>query len=364
MRIALVIPYNPLEEIGGLEIATVIHAKELIRLGHKTTIFTKGTSGMIGNVSIYGYPSFTELCFSLLYSRELFDVFHWMEIFPGPGEVELQGMVSGLLRSAGKKTILMVATSGNLSQRGAGCLATPLLKSSMDAYVVSNPDQLSEFAEYGIVENVHIIGFGVDTSLFKPVNEGEKIRLRKELNLPPDKVLCLFVGRFVERKRPDFLLRAWMSLAGLYNRTELIIVGSGMDQHDSMEEKVRQIAMSVSHVDFRDITRHPEEYYQACDLLLLPSSREGQPNVLMEMMACGNPVIGSDIAGIRELLANGVNGLLFSVNDAEGFTKAVERLVDDKTLRRQLGGKATELIRETKDVRLVTAQYTKLYGEG
>ena len=50
--------------------------------------------------------------------------------------------------------------------------------------------------------------------------------------------------------------------------------------------------------------------------MLLPSSREGQPNVLMEMMACGNPVIGSDIAGIRELLVHEENGLTFSAYSA------------------------------------------------
>ncbi len=363
MKVALIIPYNPLKEVGGLEIGTVMHAKTLIQQGHKAVIFTEGITGKIDGVSVIGFPDFPRLCLTLLSHKAEFDVFHWMEIFPGEKEVELQGVTSILLKSAGKKTILMVATSGNMRNRGTGYLTTPLLKSTMDAYVISNPAQLTEFAESGITDRIHIIGFGVDTLVFRPVSNQEQIVLRKELELPLDKILCLFVGRFVKRKRPDFLLNAWKRLNNLYDRATLVVVGSGMDQHDSIEQNIIQLAKSVSNAIFRGITQNPEKYYQACDLLLLPSDREGQPNVLMEMMSCGNPVIGSAIPGITELLTDEVNGLTFPVDNSTIFIDKVSRLISDLDCRKTLGKKARELIASAKDIQIVTCQYLKLYSE-
>jgi hypothetical protein len=361
MNIALVIPYNPLEEVGGLELGAVRLASSLRRFGHAATIITKGQSGTYHDVPVQGYSSFADLCRHLV-SERAYDIIHWLEIFPEKGEVELQGMTSCLLRANHAKVVMMVATSGNLRNRGQGLLATPLLQQAADAYIISNPEQIQEFADAGITENVHIIGFGIDTvSTFRPLDDEQKVALRVTLGLPTDKVLCLFVGRFVERKRPDFLLRCWQNLQNIYDCTELVVVGSGMGQHDSIEDSLSSLVATLTHSNFRDITPHPEQYYQACDLLLLPSSREGQPNVLMEMMACGNPVIGSDIAGIRELLVHKENGLTFPVDNTEAFCSAITTLVGDVSYRKRLGQAARQKIASEKDSLVVARQYLELY---
>jgi glycosyltransferase involved in cell wall biosynthesis len=362
MNIGLVIPYNPLEEVGGLEIGTLLLARDLIDSGHNAKIISKGRSGELRGVPICGYADFSQLCRGIISDSPELDVIHWLEIFPNPGEVELQGMTSGLLKALGKKVILMVATSGNLKMRGTGYLANPLLKNTMDAYVVSNPDQIVEFANYGITLNIYIIGFGVDTkNVFRPISSEEKLATRQLLGLPTDKALCLFMGRFVTRKRPDFLLKAWQTMGDVYERAGLVVVGSGMNQHDSIESNIHALAASTRNVHFRDVSDSPEEYYQACDFLLLPSDREGQPNVMMEMMACGNPVIGSDIPGLKEIISNGVNGLLFPKDDLTSFVRAIRTLIDNHSYRTSLGAEARRLIVSTKDVRMVTNQYLELY---
>ena len=362
MNIALAIPYNPLEEVGGLELGTVRLAASLREFGFSTIIITKGKSGLVHGVPVQGYSGFAELCRHLI-SEPAYDVVHWLEIFPDKGEVELQGMTSCLLRACGTKVVMMVATSGNLRTRGQGLLATALLQKAANAYIISNPDQIQEFAASGITENIHIVGFGIDTvSTFRPLGDDQKTALRSTLGLPADKVLCLFVGRFVERKRPDFLLQCWQALPGIHDRAELVVVGSGMGQHDSIEESLASLAAATPYSHFRDITAHPEQYYQACDLLLLPSSREGQPNVLIEMMACGNPVIGSDIAGIRELLVHEENGLAFPVNDPSAFCSAITTLVDDPAYRKRLGQAARRKIASEKDTSEVARQYLELYS--
>lgn len=363
MNIALVIPYNPLDEVGGLELGTVRLAVSLQELGHSVAIITKGKSGNLNSIAVKGYTNFAELC-RYLVSNQIYDVVHWLEIFPDKDDVDLQCMTSYLLRALGTNVVLMVATSGNLSTRGHGLLTTPLIQKAASAYVISNPEQIQEFAASGITENVHIIGFGIDTiSTFHPLGDNQKTALRATLGLPTDKILCLFVGRFVERKRPDFLLRAWQALPDIHDHAELVVVGSGMNQHDSIEESLATLVATTPHTHFRDITSHPEKYYQACDLLLLPSSREGQPNVLMEMMACGNPVIGSCIAGIQELLVHEKNGLTFPVNDQAAFCSAIVTLVKDGAYRKSLGQAARQKIASEKDVSKVAQQYLELYTQ-
>ncbi len=134
-----------------------------------------------------------------------------------------------------------------------------------------------------------------------------------------------------------------------------------MDQHDSIEAALLSLARKTPQAEFRGLTDLPEQYYQSCDILLLPSSREGQPNVLMEMMACGNPVIGSDIAGIRELLIDGESGLLFPPENREQFKNAVRSLVTNGELRNRLGRAARERIIKQKDEQTVLNQYLELY---
>ena len=363
MKIALAIPYNPLEEIGGLELGTIRHAAALSSCGCEVEILTKGASGVKDGIIIRGFVNLVDICRWLLAQSERYNVVHWLEIFPDQGEVEIQALCSCLLRSFGTKVVFMVATSGNLRTRGSGPLITPLMQRAADIYIVSNPEQLAEFAESGIHENVQVVGFGIDTQQFCPVSQEEKLRLRILLGLPTEKVLCLFIGRFVERKRPDFLLRNWQALEHLHSMSELVIVGSGMGQHDSIEAELFSFASSACHTIFKDVTEYPEHYYKACDLLLLPSSREGQPNVLMEMMACGNPVVGSDIPGIRELLHHNSNGLLFPVDDSRAFREAVSLLVTDKSLRERLGEAARIKITTEKRIESVARTYLDLYRE-
>lgn len=285
-----------------------------------------------------------------------------LEIFPDSSEVDLQGMVSGILRSLGKVVVFMVATSGNLLNRGSGVLTTPLLQRSADAFVVSNPDQLKEFSFCGIKKNVHVIGFGVDTkNVFTIPIRKEKRLLREELGLPSSKILFLFMGRFVERKRPDFLLRAWQDLEDIYPLASLVVVGSGMEQDDSIESTVLELASAAENVMFHSVTDRPESYYKACDVFLLPSIREGQPNVLMESMACGNLVIGSDIPGIKELLLNNRTGLSFSAEDFSGFKELIRSTANNPITIGDLGMSARRLIAEERDIEVVSGEYVRLY---
>ncbi len=364
MKIVLAIPYNPLEEIGGLEIGTVRLARSLERIGHTTRIITKGKSGSVEGINIAGKQNMAEICEWLVGNHKEFDILNWMEIFPDGGEIDMQCLASGLLRSFGKKVFLMVATSGNLKNRGGTGFTKTLVQNTMDGYVISNFGQVLEFENYGIKNNVYPIGFGVDTeNTFYPAGISEKIELRKKLDLPLDKTIVLFIGRFVERKRPIFLLNAWQSLPDIYQNAVLVIVGSGMGQHDSIEKRVIEISKRCKNIILREFSHDLKsaDYFRASDIFVLPSDREGQPNVMLEAMASGIPVIGSAIPGITELLKNGENGITFPVDDSKAFADLIKKFVRNKRARKEFGIAGRELICKEKSLDHVARQYQALY---
>jgi glycosyltransferase involved in cell wall biosynthesis len=91
-------------------------------------------------------------------------------------------------------------------------------------------------------------------------------------------------------------------------------------------------------------------FYAACDLFVLPSYAEGQANVLLEAMAMGVPVVTTDLPGTRELLEDGVEGVLVPRGSAAALGTVVLRLCRDAPARRQLAAAALRRIRAERDV--------------
>ena len=364
MKIVLAIPYNPLKEIGGLEISTLRLADSLKNLGQDVRILTKGKSGSVNGIPIEGQKDMAAVCEWLVKNNRQIDVVSWMEIFPERGEAGMQCAVSETLRKLGKKTFLTIATLGNLEKRGGEEHIRRLIRQEMDGYVAMSRGQIKEFSDYGIEENVFPIGFGVDTNnIYRPVSANEKKALRKKLGLPKDAVLFLFIGRLVERKKPDFLLKTWRDLSDVHSGSHLVMIGSGFGQHDSIESKVIELASGCKNLIRRemDFALDPKEYYQACDVFVITSEREGMPNVTMEAMACGTPIIASDIPGIDELIESGINGLVFPISDGRALSQAIRRLAFNEKLRVRLGSAARATVVERKDVLLVARQYINMF---
>jgi glycosyltransferase EpsD len=92
-------------------------------------------------------------------------------------------------------------------------------------------------------------------------------------------------------------------------------------------------------IDFRGKVSHEDiaEYYQRSDIFILPSIMEGLSNAIMEAMACGLPIIATDVGGNSELVVDGKGGLLVSPKNVEELYKAIKRLINDPSLRKKMG---------------------------
>ncbi len=171
-------------------------------------------------------------------------------------------------------------------------------------------------------EKLIVIHNGVDISLFQNI-----VKSQPRNNKP----VITFVGRLAPPKDLFFLI----DVAERINNAVFWIVGDG-----ELREKVKRYISKKGLIDrvvlFWERCDIPEILSQT-DIFVLPSRWEGLPLAIIEAMMAGLPVVASNVGGISELIEDGVNGFLIPPRDAVRFTKALQILIEDETLRKKMG---------------------------
>lgn len=175
----------------------------------------------------------------------------------------------------------------------------------------------------------------------------------------------LFVGRIVGDKGINELVEAYTRLHGEYNHVRLILVGS-FDETLSpiLPQTQQQIDNNDSIISAGE--RGGDEliaYYAAADCFVFPSYREGFPNTVLEAGAMGLPCIVTDINGSREIIADGVNGMIIPSKDVPSLLKAMKRMVDDQVAREQMAANARPMIEERFEQGYVRQCLYRFYDE-
>jgi glycosyltransferase involved in cell wall biosynthesis len=172
-----------------------------------------------------------------------------------------------------------------------------------------------------------VVPNGVDLTRFHPPASRRHRR--------SGRVRCLAVARLVERKGIDHLIRAIASLER--GRYELEIVGTGPD-----EQALRELAATLGlddvvkfsgSLDRATVARR----YREADLFTLASVEEAFGNVFAEALACGLPIVGSNVGGIPALVEHGRNGLLVPPGDPQALAAAIRQLGEDPAMRAEMG---------------------------
>jgi glycosyltransferase involved in cell wall biosynthesis len=195
-------------------------------------------------------------------------------------------------------------------------------------------------------KTVHVMAAGssngVDFQYFTRTCDADEAAARKELEIPAHSVVVGYVGRLAVDKGLRELADAWQMIRELQPESHLLVVGGLVND----EEDVAKDAVSGwerdSRVTMVGMVADPRPYYEAVDILVLPTYREGVNNVLLEAAAMELPVVASDIYGCRDAVIAGETALLVPVGSAAELAEAVIRLVEDRSLRRQLGTSGRE----------------------
>ena len=165
----------------------------------------------------------------------------------------------------------------------------------------------------------------------------------------------LFVGRFSDQKNLFLLLDAIAGTGQL-----LTVVGDG-ECATAIQERARTLNV---YVEFRGSIANNllPALYRRCAVYVICSHYEGHPKTLLEAMACGCAVVGTDVPGIREIVAHEQNGLLVT-EDSAALRAALGRLLGDKELRRELGEAARKSVAQEYSLESAVAAECKTYDE-
>ena len=197
-----------------------------------------------------------------------------------------------------------------------------------DAIIVTTPEMKMEvMRRYGLPpEKINVIPNSVDTDLFRPLPEIKTIPGRLG-----------FVGRFNNQKNLPLLLEAVSDIEEI----SLIFIGGG-EKRPELESRASALGIHIkfyANVPNRDIP----ELLNTCQAFVLPSRWEGMPKALIEAMACGLPVIGTNVSGIRDIIEHDRTGYLCEPT-IDGLRSAIKIILNDSQLRKRLGETAREYV--------------------
>jgi glycosyltransferase involved in cell wall biosynthesis len=232
-----------------------------------------------------------------------------------------------------------------------------------DYIVTINGEDLDAARSFGTIkpDRVRLIpGIGVDPGPYAQgaVAPREAHSIRTELMIPEDAFLLLMIAEFGRVKRHEHALKA---LANTRNKgTVLVLAGDG-----PLEQRVRDRAEELGikdRVRFAGYRRDVPALLAAADALLLASEREGLPRSMLEAMAAGVPVIGTDTRGIADLLKDGA-GWIADKHDPNALAAVIDIAAGDAEERARRGFRGRELVAERYALPLIMATYEEMYRE-
>ncbi|MFE4449402.1 glycosyltransferase family 4 protein [Streptomyces sp. NPDC056796] len=211
----------------------------------------------------------------------------------------------------------------------------------------------------GITAPWSVIHNGVDLHRFRPAGAAGRAAARASLPVPggvPDGVpLAVCVGRLSRQKGQDVLLRAWRTAS--VGDARLVLVGDGPQRGELRRDAPPGVLFAGASTDVRP-------WIHAADLLVLPSRWEGMALAPLEAMACGTPVLLTDVDGARESLPPGhLPHCLVPPDDPASLATALTTLLNDPALRAELGRTAQGRTRSVFDIARTAGAVLNLYEE-
>lgn len=212
-------------------------------------------------------------------------------------------------------------------------------------------------------KDIAVIPNGIDINSFSDTEQSKEIRghLRKNLGLSDNDFVVGIVARLSDVKGHIYLIQGMKKVIDKYPQASLLIVGEGKMKPELLR-LTRELGIE------RKVFFMPEVYdtvgvLSAMDLFVMPSLKEGLGLALMEAMASGLAVIGSNVGGIKSLIKDGENGLLAEAADSKGLSEAIMLLLEDRERRKFLGNNAQIFIARHFSQEKMVSQTEEAYAQ-
>ena len=204
-----------------------------------------------------------------------------------------------------------------------------LLAFLTDYIITVNQEDYVRARRFPVKHVYHIQGIGADTDRLQKETVDQNIR--SKLEIPRDAFLILSVGELNANKNQRVIIEA---LSILQDRNiYYVLCGSGKNRR-SLQEQAQKNHLE-KNIHFIDYRRDIVNFYDQADVFALPSYREGLPIALLEAMYCGVVPVTSDIRGARDIMQDGVTGIICDPEDSSAFADAIKKLKEDSSFREQ-----------------------------
>jgi glycosyltransferase involved in cell wall biosynthesis len=240
-----------------------------------------------------------------------------------------------------ESVLLEADTPGAIGRERFGNIKLQILRKFTSILAISD----------GIVNDYLFFGFSpfqvqlhmnaIDTDLFRPLADPTaRQRLRQSFSLPSDNFVLLFTGSLIHRKGVDVLIEAFIEAAKRNPSLFLWLVGPKNQSENpsvdevfvtSMQQKVAEAGLA-DRVSFYGLIADRDklaEAYQAADLFVFPSRKEGLPNVVLEAMACGLPVVVSDLPGLKNVIKPNDNGIVIPIDSVQPLAQQIQCVAEN-----------------------------------
>jgi len=226
-----------------------------------------------------------------------------------------------------------------------------------DVVIAVSPSLEREFTQSGLApaKKVRHVGHGssngVNAAWLSPLSASERVIKRSDLGFSADDVVVAYVGRLVTDKGWDVFCEA-TRIAQLDNpNIRAIAIGSN-------EENL----VVPDWIRYEGVSDDIRSWYQAMDMLVLPTFREGFPNVPLEAAACAVPTVASRATGAVDSVVNGMTGVLVDVRDIPQTSAAISLLAGDSALRQSMGTAARERVLKDFQPAAIWQGYLDIYS--
>lgn len=323
--------------VGGVGLHAHEMSKWQAKMGHDVTVYTSNIDGRPQQEQLDGYEvvRFKPIVKSLgnaimpnmlpelLKNEKEFDVIH------AHSHLFFSTNLCSLVRKI-KSTPLVITNHGLISQTAPQWVQMLYLPTvakwtydAADRVICYTEEDKLMLEDLGVDHSkIAVIHNGIDTDLFSPGGKGKNKEWKQ----------ILWVGRFTPGKGVEYLIDAFKMLLDDFPEAKLVMVGRG-----PMREVIEEKTVGLSNVSIQDFVPNSElpNLYRDSDVFVLPSLYEGFPRTIMEAMACGVPIVCTDLPQFAEIVND--CGLVVPVGDSRGLASSIGEILSGESLSKRLG---------------------------
>lgn len=239
-------------------------------------------------------------------------------------------------------------------------IAFRIISSYVDKYITVSYSLEKELA--GLInsgnDKITTIPNGVDLQKFTSLNGAAICNIKADLGIPLLSNVIGSAGRLESIKNYEMLLHVFSKLIN-YVDIHCVLIGDG-SQRTKLEELAKQLGVGEK-VHFTGKVDNPHQVLSILDVFVCSSFSEGMSNTILEAMACGKPIVATNVGDNCKLVDDGCNGFLVQSEDSSGLEKALQLLVSDKEMLLKFGTYSRKIAEEKYDILKMVSSYQDIY---